>query len=111
MTGPFASGYMKLRVIPAKANAREPIPHDVGLYANAIVLSVSKGGFTTKIHLRTNAVGLPMAAEITGGEVSDYKGYDLVMQADAPAPKVLLADRGMMAIVSEPISRRAAPCP
>lgn len=35
-----------------------------------------------------------MAAEITGGEVSDYKGYDLVMQADAPAPKVLLADRG-----------------
>lgn len=35
-----------------------------------------------------------MAAEITGGEVSDYKGYDLVMQADVPAPKVLLADRG-----------------
>lgn len=35
-----------------------------------------------------------MAAEVTGGEVSDYKGYDLVMQADVPAPKVLLADRG-----------------
>jgi hypothetical protein len=33
----------------------------------------SKGGFTTKIHLRTNAEGLPVAAEITGGEVSDYK--------------------------------------
>jgi transposase len=54
----------------------------------------SKGGFTTKIHLRTNAEGLPIAAEITGGEVSDYKGYDLVMDADAPAPKVLLADKG-----------------
>ena len=54
----------------------------------------SKGGFTTKIHLRTNGEGLPIAAEITGGEVSDYKGYDLVMDADAPDPKVLLGDRG-----------------
>jgi len=26
--------------------------------------------------------------------VSDYKGYDLVMQADTPSPKVRLADRG-----------------
>jgi hypothetical protein len=33
----------------------------------------SKGGFTTKIHLITNAHGLPMNAEISGGEVSDYK--------------------------------------
>ena len=54
----------------------------------------SKGGFTTIIHLRTNAEGLPIAAEITGGEVSDYKGYDLVMDADAPEPKVLIADKG-----------------
>lgn len=54
----------------------------------------SKGGFTTKIQLRTNAEGLPIAAGITGGEVSDYKGYDLVMDADAPDPKVLIADKG-----------------
>jgi transposase len=54
----------------------------------------SKGGFTTKIHLLTNAEGLPIAAEITGGEVSDYKGYDLVMDAAAPDPKVLIADKG-----------------
>jgi transposase len=54
----------------------------------------SKGGFTTKIHLRTNAEGLPIAAEITGGEVSDYKGYDLVMDAEAPDPKVFIADKG-----------------
>ena len=54
----------------------------------------SKGGFTTKIHLRINADGLPIAAEITGGEVSDYKGYAPVMAADGPEPNVLLADRG-----------------
>ena len=35
-----------------------------------------------------------MSAEITGREVSDYKGYDLVMDPDLPTPKVFLADRG-----------------
>ncbi len=35
-----------------------------------------------------------MKAEITGGEVSDYKGYDLVMARDLPPAKVFLADRG-----------------
>jgi len=50
---------------------------------------------------------LPLAAEITGGEVSDYKGYDLVMQADVPPPKVLLADRGYDADrIREDIDRR-----
>jgi transposase len=54
----------------------------------------SKGGFTTKLHLRTNTDGLPVAAEITGGEVSDYKGYDLVMADGGPVPKVFIADKG-----------------
>ena len=34
-----------------------------------------------------------MKAEITGGQVADYKGYDPVMEG-GPDPKVLLADRG-----------------
>ena len=35
-----------------------------------------------------------MKAEITGGQASDYKGYDL-LQDDEPAPaKVLIADKG-----------------
>jgi transposase len=54
----------------------------------------SKGGFTTKLHLRANADGLPVAAEITGGEISDYKGYGLVMAHRGPAPKVFIADKG-----------------
>lgn len=44
--------------------------------------------------MRCNGLGLPIAAEITAGQVSDYKGYDLVMEAPGPAAKVLLADRG-----------------
>ena len=34
-----------------------------------------------------------MKAENTGGQVSDYKGYDPVMEG-GPEPKVWLADRG-----------------
>lgn len=45
------------------------------------------------MHLRTNAVGLPIAAEITGGEVSDCKGYEAATAAHGPVPRVLLADK------------------
>ncbi len=54
----------------------------------------SRGGFTTKIHLRANAHGLPMRTQITPGQTSDYLGFDLVMADNLPEPKVLLADRG-----------------
>ena len=54
----------------------------------------SRGGFTTKIHLRVNAAGLPMRTEITPGQTSDYTGFDLVMADNLPEPSVLLADRG-----------------
>ena len=39
-------------------------------------------------------MGLPIAFAPTGGEVSDYKGYLPIMDADGPTPKVLLADKG-----------------
>lgn len=48
----------------------------------------------TKIHLITNAHDLPVRAEITGGEVSDFKGFDALVDADLPNAKVFLADRG-----------------
>ena len=57
-------------------------------------LGRSKGGFTTKIHLRINALGLPIALALIGREVSDYKGYLPIMNAEGPASMVLLADKG-----------------
>lgn len=32
--------------------------------------------------------------EVTGGEVSDYKGFDALVDDDLPNAKVVLADRG-----------------
>jgi transposase len=37
-------------------------------------------------------LGLPVALVVTGGEVSDVKGYAPVMAE--PGPKVLIADKG-----------------
>jgi transposase len=57
-------------------------------------LGRSRGGFSTKIHLRANGLGLPVAVVLTGGEVSDVKGYGPVMAEPGPQPKVLLGDKG-----------------
>ncbi|MEM9784792.1 MAG: IS5 family transposase [Pseudomonadota bacterium] len=57
-------------------------------------LGRSKGGFTTKIHLRTNAAGLPTKAAITAGQASDYAGYADTIDADLPPARVLIADKG-----------------
>lgn len=54
----------------------------------------SKGGFTTKVHLIANAHGLPVRAEVSGGEVSDFKGFDALVDDDLPEAKVFIADRG-----------------
>ena len=35
-----------------------------------------------------------MKAEVTAGQVSDYRGYDAVMDDDLPQPKELMADKG-----------------
>jgi len=52
-------------------------------------------------------MGLPIAFAITGGEVSDFKGYLPIMNADGPAPKVLLADKGYDAdFIREDMERR-----
>nr|WP_179378764.1 transposase [Jannaschia marina] len=54
----------------------------------------SRGGRTTKIHLHCNAWGLPMRADVTRGQTSDHKGFDLVMGDGLRAPGALLVDKG-----------------
>ena len=57
-------------------------------------LGRSRCGFSTKIHLRSNGLGLPVAVVLTGGKDSDVKGYAPVMAEPGPAPKVMLGDKG-----------------
>ncbi len=57
-------------------------------------LGRSRGGLSTKIHIRANAEGLGFGFVLTGGEAHDSTGYAPLMEESGPDPKVLLADRG-----------------
>jgi transposase len=57
-------------------------------------LGRSRGGFTTKFHLRCNAVGLPIGVVLTGGEAHDVTAYDALMQQRDSDPGAMLADKG-----------------
>ena len=50
-----------------------------------------------------------MRTEITPGQTSDYRGFDLLMAGNLPAPSVLLADRGYDADhIRKAVERREA---
>ncbi|WCR00437.1 hypothetical protein JHW48_07190 [Paracoccus aestuarii] len=50
--------------------------------------------FTSKVHLRVNAAGLPIRSDIALGQTSRYQGFALVMDDNLPEPCILPADRG-----------------
>ena len=57
-------------------------------------LGRSRGGSSTKIHLRANANGLPIGVVLTPGEAHDLTAYEDLMAERDSDPGVLLADRG-----------------
>src|SRR6266513_1265739 len=61
---------------------------------NREALGRSRGGFSTKIHLRTNGKGNPLTFDVTGGEAHEVKGYDALMQLHEIDPAKLIGDKG-----------------
>ena len=57
-------------------------------------LGRSRGGFSTKIHLRCNAAGLPIGVILSEGEAHDVTAYDGLMQQRDSDPGAMLADKG-----------------
>jgi Transposase DDE domain len=57
-------------------------------------LGRSRGGFSTKIHLRTNAKGDPLTFDVTGGEVHETQGFDALMALHDARPAKLRGDKG-----------------
>ena len=54
----------------------------------------SKGGWTTKIQTIADAMGRPVAFHLTGGNVSDYVGYEMLPDMDDGRVECLIGDRG-----------------
>ena len=61
---------------------------------NQEALGRSRGGFSTKIHLRTNAKGNPLTFELTSGEAHEVKGYQALMKLHDVDPDKLPGDKG-----------------
>ena len=57
-------------------------------------LGRSRGGFSTKIHARANALGLPIGVILSAGEAHDLTGYDDLMEERDSDPGAMLADKG-----------------
>ncbi|WP_201724239.1 IS5 family transposase [Bradyrhizobium centrolobii] len=61
---------------------------------NQKALGRSRGGFSTKVHVRTNAEGNPLTFDITGGEVHEVNAYEALMELHDVNPRKLLGDKG-----------------
>ncbi|WP_240314197.1 IS5 family transposase [Acidiphilium sp. JA12-A1] len=57
-------------------------------------LGRSRGGLSTRIHLRANAEGLPIGIILSPGEAHDSTAYADLMDERDSDPGILLADRG-----------------
>ncbi len=68
------------------------LPAERGTQSEA--LGRSRGGFSTKIHLRANAEGLPIGVVLTSGEAHDVTAYPALMEERDSDPAVMLADKG-----------------
>ena len=62
--------------------------------AHAEAFGRPRGGFTSKIHARCDNQGRPLGFILTGGQVSNYKAVNALLELPAPNPKAMLADRG-----------------
>ena len=63
--------------------------------ANGQALGRSRGGFGTKIHLKTDHDGFPIAFELTGGEAADSPLFEALIDAGPDeAPRAIVCDKG-----------------
>ena len=58
-------------------------------------LGRSRGGFSTKIHLKVDLDGLPLAFHLTGGEASDSRNFELLLDIGPDIlPRAAITDKG-----------------
>ena len=75
-------------------------------------LGRSRGGFSTKIHLKADFDGLPLAFHLTGGEVSDSPQFEILLDIGPDvAPRAVLTDKGYDAKANRSAARRRGIAP
>jgi transposase len=74
-------------------------------------LGRSRGGFTTKLHLRCDARGLPLALVLTPGEAHETRAFEDLVEDLAAGTRCLIGDMGYDAdwLRQEPLLRGVLP--
>jgi transposase len=74
-------------------------------------LGRSRGGFSTKIHLKADFDGLPLAFHLTGGEASDSRNFAVLLDIGPDiTPRAVLGDKGYDAKANREAARRRGIC-
>ena len=75
-------------------------------------LGRSRGGFSTKIHLKVDLDGLPLAFHLTGGEASDSRNFELLLDIGPDIlPRAAITDKGYDAKSNRDGARKRGICP
>ena len=71
-------------------------------------LGRSRGGFSTKIHLKSDLDGLPIGFHLTGGEASDSRQFEILLDI---TPRAAMTDKGYDARANLEAARGRGICP
>lgn len=75
-------------------------------------LGRSRGGFSSKIHLKLDFDGFPLAFHLTGGEASDSRNFEILLDIGPDiAPRAALGDKGCDTKANRHAARRRGICP
>ena len=75
-------------------------------------LGRSRGGFSTEIYLKTDFGGLPIAFHLTGGEASDSRNFETLLDIGPDLnPRAALGDKGYDSKSNRDAARQRGICP
>lgn len=79
---------------------------------DAQALGRSRGGFSSKIHLKTDHAGMPIAFHLTGGEAADSTNFQVLLDIGPDVtPRAAITDKGYDAKSNRNAARARGICP
>ena len=98
-----------VRLVPSSARmCRRPAQRG----QDGEALGRSRGGFSTKIHLKTDLDGYPIGFHLTGGEASDSRNFEVLLDLGPDVdPRAVVADKGYDAKTNREAARKRGICP
>jgi transposase len=79
---------------------------------NGQALGRSRGGFSTKIHLKTDFGGLPIAFHLTAGQASDSRQFSILLDLGPDiTPRAAIGDKGYDSKANREAARSRGICP